>query len=200
MGCLPFDLALLERVVLVAFESFRSELYIYDDFPNGKKEEEEGQSLITTVTLIHRLFAWLNLQYFWPNVISFIPDLLGIITTCQIMFLVTWTVQAKLKTLIEQVLKFSCLMWSNNEVSFQIIELLPKSTPNQLLTFGMFSWLIDLFNITLFYAHTTCIQTVNPLLIPLSNNPPLFRGGKLVSPPSLLSPLPLPHLVFFPKN
>ena len=30
--------------------------------------------------------------------------------------------------------------------------------------------------------------TVNPLLSPLSNKPPLFRGGKLISPPSLLSP------------
>ena len=36
-------------------------------------------------------------------------------------------------------------------------------------------------------------NTVNPLLSPpLSNKPPLFRGGKLISPPSLLSPPPPP--------
>ena len=33
--------------------------------------------------------------------------------------------------------------------------------------------------------------TVNPLLsLPFPNKPPLFRGGKLISPPSLLIPHP----------
>ena len=70
-------------------------------------------------------------------------------------------VQAKLKTLIEQVFDFSCLVWSNNEVSFQIIELLHKSAPGQLLSFGMLSWLIDLFRITLLYAYALCMLKPN---------------------------------------
>ena len=37
-------------------------------------------------------------------------------------------------------------VWSNNELSFQIIELLNKLGSNPLLSFGMFSWFINLFN------------------------------------------------------
>ena len=36
-------------------------------------------------------------------------------------------------------------VWSNNELSFQIIELLHKLVSNPLLSFGMFSWFINLF-------------------------------------------------------
>ena len=54
------------------------------------------------------------------------------------------------------------------------------------------------FNIILFYINST----INPLLsppsqispLPLISRPPFFRGRKLISPTSLLSPLPSPPL------
>ena len=58
-------------------------------------------------------------------------------------------------------------------------------------------------------CHILCTNTVNPLLSPPlsnksppSNKPPLFRGRKLISPPSLLSPPPppLPYLFFTNKS
>ena len=80
---------------------FPKRVYIFVD---SSWPEKGGRSLIKTINLVSSVFPGENLRYFWPNVISIIPDSLAILTTFQITFLVTYTVQAKLKVLIEQVL------------------------------------------------------------------------------------------------
>ena len=45
---------------------------------------------------------------------------------------------------------------------FQKIELLHKSAPSQLLSFGVFSWLINnLFEITLWWPYALCMHNPN---------------------------------------
>ena len=49
-------------------------------------------------------------------------------------------------------------VWSNNELSFQIIELLHKLASNPLLSFGMFSWFINLLLMMWVYASCKSIK------------------------------------------